>query len=43
VSAAFALGLVVAPRRTRFVATVGTVLAISDALHHGQRALEEHT
>jgi hypothetical protein len=43
ISAAFAFGLVVAPRRTRFIATVGTVLAISDALHHGQRALEEHT
>jgi hypothetical protein len=43
VAAAFGYGLVVAPRRTRFVATIGTVLAISDALHHGQHALEEHT
>jgi hypothetical protein len=43
IAAAFTFSLVVAPRRTRFVATVATALAISDALHHALKAADEHS
>jgi hypothetical protein len=36
-----AFGFVAAPRRTRFVMSIGTALAISDFLHHGLKAAEE--
>jgi hypothetical protein len=40
VASALAFGLVAAPRRTRFVISIGTALAISDFLHHGLKAAE---
>lgn len=43
IASALTFSLVVAPRRTRFVTTVGTALAISDFLHHALKAADEHS